>query len=124
MENLIIEQTESSPRIVFDPSSATYEITGRSFPENPVNLFETILNYVNRIFPQVNHEIKLRIEAEYFNSVSSRYLLVILRRLAEICNAGKHITIVWLYEDDETLRDGEMFQNLVKIPFEFVIFES
>jgi hypothetical protein len=124
MEHLIIEQTESSPRVVFDPDSKTYEITGRSYPEDPVHLFETIVRYINSVFPQVDHEIRLKIEAEYFNSVSSRYLLIILRRLSELYNAGKHITIIWLYEDDETLRDGEMFQNLVKIPFEFVLFEE
>ena len=124
MEKLLIEQTETSPGVTFDPVSQTYEILGRSYPENPVGLFDAILEYITKIFPTIEHSIRLSVEADYFNSVSSRYLLAILRKLAEISKSGKNITVVWIYEDDDTLRDGEMFQNLVNLPFEFILNED
>ena len=43
MESLIIEQTDTSPRVVFGSGKQTYEIIGRSFPEDPYS-FETFLN--------------------------------------------------------------------------------
>ncbi len=124
MESLFIEQTESSPKVEFDLANQTYKIIGRSFPEDPAMLFEPILRFIERVFPTINHPVNLIIETEYFNSSSSRYMLIILRKLADLYAAGKQIKIVWQYDDEELCADGELYQNLVKIPFEFVFVEQ
>jgi len=124
MKNLIIEKTDTSPKVVFEPDRQTYEIIGRSFPEDPYTFFEPILEYVEKVFPAIDHPVKLIINTEYFNSASSRYMLIIFRKLEEFYIAGKSIKVIWQYYDDDLLADGELYQNLVKLPFEFIFVES
>ncbi|HON18167.1 MAG TPA: DUF1987 domain-containing protein [Salinivirgaceae bacterium] len=124
MEKLIIEKTDSSPKVILDPNEQHYEITGRSFPENPIFFFETILRYIDSVFPAIEHPIRITIQADYYNSVSSRYLLSILRKFASLVVQGKKITVIWLYSDEESLRDGEMFKNIVNLPIEYQFHDS
>jgi len=124
MESLIIEQTDTSPRVVFDPGKQTYEIIGRSFPEDPYSFFEPILEYIEKVFPAIDHPVRLIINTEYFNSASSRYILIVFRKLAEFYAAGKSIKVVWQYYDEDLYSDGMLYQNLVKVPFEFVFVDS
>ncbi|HPW65689.1 MAG TPA: DUF1987 domain-containing protein [Salinivirgaceae bacterium] len=124
MENLIIEQTDTSPKVEFDLDKQTYEIIGRSFPEDPFTFFEPILEYIGKVFPAIDHPVRLIIKTEYLNSASSRYMLIIFRKLAEFYAQGKSIKVIWQYYDEDLHADGLLYQNLVKLPFEFVSVES
>lgn len=124
MNIFIVEQTEFTPKVLFEPASATYKILGRSYLEDPQEFFEKILVFIDRYFPTIDHAIKLEICIEYFNSVSSRYLMAILRKLEILAHGGHEISVVWKYVDLETLSDGHMYESLVDLPFEFVLDEN
>lgn len=120
MEKYYMAPTDTSPKVEFDLENQKYEIIGRSFPEDPSMVFEPILEFIERVFPTIDHHIQLKVDTEYFNSASSRYMLVILKELERLHTAGKQVTIIWLYEDDDLKADGEMYNNLIAIPFEYV----
>ena len=124
MEVLLIEQTEFTPKVVFEPNRGTYEIIGRSYLENPQEFFVQVLTYIEKVFPIIPNPIVLNVKVEYFNSASSRYLLAVFRILNDLLLSGQKVSIKWHYVDDETLLDGEMYESLLEIPFSYVLNES
>ena len=46
MEPLIIEPTEFTPSILFDPNNSVFEITGFSRPENVIGFYKPILKWL------------------------------------------------------------------------------
>jgi hypothetical protein len=120
MDKLSWEGTETTPVVLFDPESQKYEITGRSFPEDPVEFFQPIFDWIDNNVPEIDHEIHMKMHIEYFNSSSNRMILLILKKLEEHMQEGKKIAVQWFYDDEEVLGDGQMYSTLVKVPFELV----
>ncbi|MBI9066231.1 MAG: DUF1987 domain-containing protein [Salinivirgaceae bacterium] len=120
METLILKATKTNPYICFDPSSKKYEISGQSFPENPMVAFDPIFDWLSNNLAKLDHQMELTLQVDYFNSASNRLLLKMFRILEVQVQAGKDIRILWNYEDEEIQNDGIIFSRIVNIPFEFV----
>ncbi len=120
MDILIQKPTKTHPYICFNPVSMIYEISGYSFPEDPHEIFKPIFKWLDENLQNLNHKMELNIQSEYFNSVSNRLLLKVLRILETQVQAGKDIEIVWGYDDEDVENEGQIFSKLVNIPFRFV----
>ena len=120
MSPLIIESTKTNPYICFDPSSGIYEVSGKSFSENPQEIFVVVSEWLNNNLKNITDKIDLTIQAEYFNSVSKRLLLKMLRIFEKHCISGKNIMVIWKFGDEEVENDGIIYSQLLKIPFEFI----
>jgi hypothetical protein len=130
MEPIIIEGTNITPKVLFDPSANTFEISGESRPENVKDFYEPILkwleNYRTELSVKSNKEpFTVKMFLEYFNSSSAKYILNLTKKLYEYINAGIPVSIKWCYiEDDEDMKEtGEEMQSLSKVPFEFVVIQ-
>ena len=139
MDALIIEETENSPKIHFDPAELNFEISGESRPEDVRKFYEPVLEW----FDQFNSYlywltdkyadgekklIQFNFKFEYFNSSSAKYVMDIMAKLSEIqtnCPKAK-IVICWHYDEmDEDMQEaGEEFENITNIPFEYVVVED
>ncbi len=120
MEKLFWEDTETTPYVLFDPENQKYEISGRSFPEDPVEFFQPIFDWIDNNVPEIDHTINVDMYIEYFNSSSNRMILLILKKFEEHTQHGKDIHVQWKYDDEEVLGDGQMYATLVNLPFELV----
>ena len=126
MKPLIVKGTEYSPEITFNPGSALFKISGESRPEDAGKLYGSVLRWLEEYLAEakINSSSPLRLEFGllYFNTVSAKYILEILRLLQLSHSKGKNIRIVWYYkEKDEDIKEsGEEFARLVNLPFEFV----
>lgn len=121
MDKLIIEQGVKTPRIEFDPSGFM-KITGRSVPENAIEFYDPIHEWINKLSVYPEAGFKLIVQLEYFNTSSSKCLLDLFRRLESIHLQGTcSVSISWLYDegDEDMLESGEDYQQIVKIPFTF-----
>ncbi|HKK59667.1 MAG TPA: DUF1987 domain-containing protein [Salinivirga sp.] len=118
MDKLFWEGTETTPQVLLDPESQKYEIKGRSFPEDPVEFYQPIFDWIDNNLPEIDHKIIMDMYIEYFNSSSNRMILLIMKKLEEHLMHGKDIHIKWNYDDEEVLGDGQMYSTLIKIPFE------
>ncbi|MBN2613882.1 MAG: DUF1987 domain-containing protein [Bacteroidales bacterium] len=121
MKSLIMNGTDDTPAINFDIASGVFEISGRSLPEEVINFYAPIIDWVEQyaLNPKDNSLLKLKLV--YFNSASQRYLLEVLNSFEKIIHKGKKVMLEWHYhEDDEEMKEaGEEYQDLVKIPFTF-----
>ncbi len=120
METLVIKPTKTHPYICFDPKTKNYEISGQSFPEDPQEVFDPLFSWIENNINSLDHELQLHLHANYFNSASNRLLLKMFRQFELHARAGKEISIIWYYEDDEIQNDGIIFSRLVNLHFEFI----
>ncbi len=62
------------------------------------------------------------IQLEHFNTISSKSLLDLFKRLKTLISEQKQIEVNWYYEkDDEDLLDaGKNYQHITGIPFSMI----
>ena len=126
MEQLIIEASAKTPRIVFDPINNNFEISGESRPENVNAFFEPVFGWLDSYLTYLKsngskNDFTLRMYLEYFNSASAKYLLNLTKKLNEFRTAGIPIEVEWCYleEDDDMKEAGEEIEHLSSIPFKY-----
>ena len=120
MSNLIIDNSIKTPSVTFGASGAL-EIKGKSIPENSLEFYKPIFEWLDNYSQSPAPETILKVALEYFNTSSSKCLLDIFRRLETINLSGKStVKVSWFYEtdDEDMMEAGEDYQALVKIPFE------
>lgn len=123
MDNLIIEGTKSFPKIMFIPELNKYEISGHSYPQDPITEFKPVFNWVeNNLGELKDRKIYFSLKLYYFNSASNRIILTLLKKIEEFYNSGSDIEINWYYDDEEIYNDGKIFATLIKVPVNFLPF--
>ena len=112
MEQLSIEGTTKTPAIQLDPVQGLLEIKGRSNPENSVEFFMPVMDWVDEY-------VKVNIQLEHFNTSSSKMILDLLKRLEVLLEEKHEVIVNWYYEDDdeEILEAGETYESMSELPF-------
>lgn len=126
MNPLKLEPTAKTPRVVFDPDTAVFEISGRSIPEDSVGFYKIIMNWLDLYADEISGKANFRFELEYFNTSSSKCLLDLFRKLEDIYQAGKEINVSWYFdEDDEDMEEtGEDYKDMLSVPFDIIPIEE
>ena len=118
MENINIEPSPKTPKVVFDQSQGVFEIEGRSIPENSTEFYQPVYSYLDSYSESPSGEMNFQFKLEYFNTSSSKCIFDILRKLEKIHENGGNVNVTWFYEeDDEDMQEaGEDYQRIVKVP--------
>ncbi len=126
MHSLYLNKTTRTPRIVLDPKEKIFEIQGRSIPENSVDFYQPVMQWMEEYRHHANEKTRLVVRLEYFNTSSSKCLIDILRKLEKIYLDGKEVELEWYYEEqDEDMKEsGEDFKEILKVPFHMIALES
>lgn len=128
MTPLIIESTDLTPFVRFQPDKYEFEISGESRPENVRKFYEPIIDWIddykehlNLKKSNANEKLVFKFRFEYFNSSSAKFLTSLINRLDIISQEVVPIEIEWYYDapDEDMKSSGEEFSKLVKIPFRF-----
>lgn len=125
MENLIIEETKSTPGINFNAASGLLQIKGESFPENVVKFYTVVIDWIKDYISIETKEITFEFEIIYFNSSTSKIFMTIFYLLDKEVGNGKSIKVKWLCdsENETAIECGEEFKEDVDLlPFEIEIF--
>jgi SiaC family regulatory phosphoprotein len=112
MNDLMIEGTKTRPYIKFDAKTALLEIGGESYPENAMEFYKPIYDWLDLyLLKNAEREIIFTFKMIYFNTSSSKAILDILDRLETHNTSGGLIKLIWLFEeDDEDIEEsGEEF---------------
>ncbi len=127
MEALKIEGTSKTPTVIFDANSGLLEIKGRSIPENSIEFYKPLIDWIESYFNTPNAATNVNIQLEYFNTSSSKCILDLFKRLENIQNNKKSIVAInWHYEvdDEDMLEAGEDYQQIISIPFKMIEIEE
>lgn len=121
MDNLIIEGTKSFPQIMFIPEINKFEISGHSYPQDPITEYEPVFNWVETNLGKLkDRKVSFSLKLYYFNSSSNRIILTLLKKIEEFYNSGSDIEINWYYDDEEIFNDGKIFAALINVPMNFI----
>lgn len=123
MEKLIIEKTDCTPSVVLNKEEGIFEITGKSMPENAVEFYEPVIEWIENYLKNPNAETILKLDFLYFNTASAKIYFDIFHRLDDAFLKGINIKVNWCYfDDDEDLQEaGEDFAEMTKVPFVFSV---
>ncbi len=128
MRELIIESTSNSPKVLYDPKTSRFEISGESRPENASVFYKPVLEWVQELETfltsnnsQSNTPFEFNFRFDYFNSTSAKFILDFCKKLGQLHAQGKQIVIRWHYEEDDEdmLEVGREMSRMAKIPFEY-----
>ncbi len=127
METLQIEGTPKTPSIKFDYHNALLEIKGRSIPENSIEFYKPLVDWLDKYSSAPKTNTNVNIQLEYFNTSSSKCILDVFKKLESIQKGGaSHVVINWYYEadDEDMLEAGEDYQAIINVPFKMVQVEE
>ena len=123
MEHLIIDKTDDTPAIDFNPGTKELKISGRSLPEDVTTFYEPVLNWLDELESSDGGHYQFIVILEYFNTASSKLILDILMRFEDIHTGGSvTIEIIWNFDKRDTDMEeaAEEYSELVEVPFSIV----
>lgn len=119
----IISPTKNTPEIILDPTGII-KMTGRLIPENAIEFFNPIDEWINEYFSNDPDITCFEICFEYINSEGIRHLLDLFHKIIHIHlkNNKKKLKIDWYYKDDDEdmFEQGLFFSSVLNIPFNLI----
>jgi hypothetical protein len=129
MNNFIHHATDITPEILLSPGENKFIISGNSAPEDVRELYYPVLEWMKEFAAWVRQNkpytdkkpLIFKLDLEYFNSSSAKFLFDIFANLKEMNNEGVPVVIEWHYEAEDTdLREaGEDLALLCEIEFKY-----
>jgi len=122
MESISIEGTPKTPTVNFDASTGIIEIKGRSIPENSIEFYRPLVEWLEEYSKGPQDLTTVNIQLEYFNTSSSKCILDVFKKLEAIKKARNEVVINWYYEEDDEdmLEAGEDYESIIRIPFKMI----
>ena len=120
METLRLEQTDDSPLIELDQENNRFEISGKSLPEDVVDFYMPVLDWLNVYRANPNPKTEFSFKLIYFNTASSKLILDILMIFEEMVEEGHAVSVKWfsLQSDEDMQEAGKEYEEMVDVPFE------
>ena len=115
-----LKDTITTPHVILDAEKGYIKIDGRSIPENVIDFYQPILNWIDNYIKEPNNLTIVDFKLEYFNTSSSKRLFDIMRKVESISTIpGKRVVLNWYYEeDDESIQElGLHYKNTINVPF-------
>ena len=126
MNKIDIQGTPKTPTVEFDVESGVLTLKGRSIPENSIEFYYPLIEWIDEYALQPADKTIVNIQLEYFNTSSSKCLVEIFRRLEKLQKDGKPAAIRWYYEeeDEDMQESGEDFKEIIKLPIKMILVED
>lgn len=120
MENISLEGSPKTPTVKFDSGAGIIELSGRSIPENSIEFYKPLLEWIEKYGAGPKPKTEVNIKLEYFNTSSSKCILDVFKKLETVKNTD--MIINWYYEEDDEdmLEAGEDYQAIISIPFKMI----
>ncbi len=122
MEPISIDGTAKTPTIKFDAESGIMEIKGRSIPENSIEFYKPLVDWLDEYAKSPKEITQVNVQLEYFNTSSSKCILDVFKKLESIQKGKPEVVINWYYEEDDEdmLEAGEDYESIIRVPFKMI----
>lgn len=120
--HLSLESTPTTPRVDLNPETGILSLTGVSIPENVIEFYAPILNWIKNYTAKTSQKITLILNLDYFNTGTSKILLELLSILKKVHTLENPIEIQWVYmqNDEDSVEAAEDYSRLLKIPIKLI----
>jgi hypothetical protein len=122
MKDLIIDSTIKTPEVTFKATEGVLTLKGRSIPENSIDFFKPLHDWIEEYFQNPNETTRVEIKLEYFNTSSSKSMLDLFKKMESFNGTLSNIEINWFYEEDDEdmLEAGEDYQAILNVPVHMI----
>jgi len=122
MESIFIEGSLKTPMVKFDGKSGIVEIKGRSIPENSIEFYKPLVDWLEEYAKKPLDKTQVNVQLEYFNTSSSKCILDVFKKLEAIHKSKHEVVINWFYEEDDEdmLEAGEDYESIIRVPFKMI----
>ncbi|MDE0980191.1 MAG: DUF1987 domain-containing protein [Flavobacteriales bacterium] len=119
MSSITLPGTSKTPEVKFNLEPLSMSISGRSIPENSIEFYQPLLDWVQVNLQSDSASLEISIRLEYFNTSSSKCIMDLLKRVEKSPCAA---TVLWYYEDEDEdmLEAGEDYDAIIEIPFKLI----
>ncbi|MBL7950431.1 MAG: DUF1987 domain-containing protein [Flavobacteriales bacterium] len=126
MSALFLEGSPKTPHVNFDPETGMLELKGRSIPENSIDFYKPLIDWLDKYGRSPKSKTALHVQLEYFNTSSSKCILDLFKKLEGVRATGNEVTVLWHYEadDEDMLEAGEDYAGIINIPFKMIQIEE
>jgi len=121
-----IKKTTNTPSVNVNHNDRLIMVAGTSKLEDPSIFYQELSELFNKCVNEFKKKATIDLTFNYINTSSSKWLFHILKGIQVKYSEKKLITVNWYYEiDDEVIQEaGEVFQSLLKIPFNLIAVEN
>jgi hypothetical protein len=125
-EILFLEASAKTPSVSFDPITGKLELRGRSIPENSIEFYKPLNDWIDQYAETPKESTTIDIKLEYFNTSSSKCILDLFKKLERLNGGSSAVIVNWYFEeDDEDMEEaGEDYQAIIKLPFKMIEVEE
>ncbi len=119
IHDLELRQTSSTPLVLADQDQGRITMAGDSYPENPFEFFQPIIDWIENYLSQDTRPLHLELALVYLNTSSIRAMMDIFDRMEEAFQHGREVSVHWTF-DPENERVGELadeFKEDCTFPF-------
>jgi hypothetical protein len=123
MKPIMIEKGPMTPEIRYDAKTKTLEIKGRSYPEDTDTFYKPLFNWIEDLSQKTFGVLNISVRMDYLNTSSTKTLINALYKMEQMCMMDNNqIVVNWYYRpmDDDIQETGEIFKQILKIPFRII----
>lgn len=129
MKPLLIQQTQSTLGVDFDPAQGLLTLRGESYPEDALKFFTPVIHWLAAYLVDLGNGDAVNVDMDivYFNSSSSKALMNIFETLEDAAVRGVEVNITWhCHKENEVAREcGEEFrEDLCQAKFFMALYED
>lgn len=123
MNDFVIEPTKYTLGVELNKETGVFKMSGSSYPENAVEFFKPIEDWINDYIENVKKSIIFEFRINYLNTSSTKSILDIFDLLEEYAKSGGEVKIIWYYEEDDEdmLETGEELTEDFELDIEFKV---
>lgn len=119
--NLSLAPSSSTPAVTADWEAGVLSMVGESYPENTYEIFDEIISWVESFLGECDRPLQVELQLNYLNTSSIRAMIDIFDRLQAAHDAGRSLSVNWLY-DSRNPRSAEMGEEFKEdYTFDFAI---
>ncbi len=119
--NLSLAPSASTPAVKADWEQGVLSMVGESYPENTYEIFDEIISWVESFLGECDRPLHVELQLNYLNTSSIRAMIDIFDRLQAAHDAGRSLSVNWLY-DSRNPRSAEMGEEFKEdYTFDFAI---
>ena len=107
LKNIYIEATAKTPQIDLNHLTGEFIFAGKSIPENPAKIYDSILEWMKEYIKNPRQTTNLRLNIEYFNTASIIWIAKIVKALCSM-KEPENTLIIHLYFDIEEFDSMEI----------------
>ena len=120
MNDLNIEGSQSTPKVVSHIDEGRLVMQGDSYPENSFEFFGQVIAWIEHFLAESIAPLKLELRLVYMNTSSVKAMMDIFDLLEDAHGKGRDVRVDWFYDprNERVVDLADEFREDCSFPFE------